>query len=110
MTSLFFPSISPEAGEPNNEVIPSKEFKYQLKSQILSGIKNEREICYTHKLAVLFSTERTLKIKLPYPPGFLMIANPTVSPRCVLLSYHPIVREHCLFSSLLQTIYPWQAG
>ena len=48
MTSLFYPSISPEAGEPNNEVIPSKEFKYQLKSQILSGIKNEREICYTH--------------------------------------------------------------
>jgi hypothetical protein len=48
MTSLFFPSISPEAGEPNNEAIPSKEFKYQLKSQILSGIKNEREICYTH--------------------------------------------------------------
>mgnify|MGYP000432154349 CR=1 FL=1 len=41
MTSLFFPSISPEAGEPNNEVIPSKEFKYQLKSQILSEIKNE---------------------------------------------------------------------
>ena len=53
MTSLFFPSISPEAGEPNNEVIPSKEFKYQLKSQILSGIKNEREMCYTH-LSVLF--------------------------------------------------------
>jgi len=49
MTSLFYPSISPEEGEPNNEVIPSKEFKYQLKSQILSGIKNEREICYTHK-------------------------------------------------------------
>ncbi|HQU94771.1 MAG TPA: hypothetical protein PLO39_01410 [Saprospiraceae bacterium] len=48
MTSLFYPSISPEAGEPNNEVIPSKEFKYQLKSQILSEIKNEREICYTH--------------------------------------------------------------
>jgi hypothetical protein len=52
MTSLFYPSISPEEGEPNNEVIPSKEFKYQLKSQILSGIKNEREICYTH-LSVL---------------------------------------------------------
>jgi hypothetical protein len=48
MTSLFYPSISPEAGEPNNEVIPSKEFKYQLKSQILREIKNEREICYTH--------------------------------------------------------------
>ena len=48
MTSLFFPSISPEAGEPNNEVIPSKEFKYQLKSQNLSGIKNERAICYKH--------------------------------------------------------------
>ena len=50
MTSLFYPSISPEEGEPNNEVIPSKEFKYQLKSQILCGIKNEREICYTHIL------------------------------------------------------------
>ena len=49
MTSLFFPSISPEAGEPNNEVIPSKEFKYQLKSQNLSGIKNERAVCYTHQ-------------------------------------------------------------
>ena len=48
MTSLFFPSISPEAGEPNNEVIPSKEFKYQLKSQILSEKKNERKICYIH--------------------------------------------------------------
>ena len=47
MTSLFFPSIYPEAGEPNNEAIPSKEFKYQLKSQILNGIKNEREISYT---------------------------------------------------------------
>jgi hypothetical protein len=50
MTSLFYPSISPEAEEPNNEVIPSKEFKYQLKNQILSGVKNEREICYTHGL------------------------------------------------------------
>ena len=50
MTSLFYHSISPEEGEPNNEVIPSKEFKYQLKSQILSGIKNEREICYTHSV------------------------------------------------------------
>ncbi|MCO5277341.1 MAG: hypothetical protein M9911_05080 [Saprospiraceae bacterium] len=48
MTSLFYPSISPEAGEPNNEVIPSKECKYQLKNQILSGIKYERGICYTH--------------------------------------------------------------
>ncbi len=52
MTSLFFPSISPEAGEPNNEVIPSKEFKYQLKSQILSVIKNKREICYTQALTL----------------------------------------------------------
>ena len=52
MTSLFFPSISLQAGEPNNEVIPSKEFKYQLNSQILSGIKNEREICYTHVLTL----------------------------------------------------------
>jgi hypothetical protein len=50
MTSLFYPSISPEEGEPNNEVIPSKEFKYQLKSQILSGIENEREICYTYNV------------------------------------------------------------
>ena len=48
MTSIFFPSISPEEGEPNNEVIPSKVFKYQLESQILSGIKNEREIYYSH--------------------------------------------------------------
>jgi|GEM_PF-814138 len=104
MTSLFFPSISPEAGEPNNEVIPSKEFKYQLKSQIL------REICYTHKIAVLFSTERPLRIKSPYPPGFLTTAKPTVSLRCVLLSYRPKVPEHCLFSNLLQTIYPWQVG
>ena len=47
MTSIFFPSISPEEGEPNNEVLPSKEFKYQLKSQTLSEIKNEGEICYT---------------------------------------------------------------
>jgi len=52
MTSLFFPSISPEAGEPNNEVIPSIVFSYQLKSQTMSGIKNEREICYTH-LAII---------------------------------------------------------
>jgi len=35
-------------GEPNNEVIPYKEFIYQLKSQALSGIKNGREICYTY--------------------------------------------------------------
>jgi hypothetical protein len=47
---LFFPSISPEAGEPNNEVIPSKELKYQLKSQILSEIKNEREIYFTNRI------------------------------------------------------------
>ena len=50
MTSLFHPSISLEEREPNNEVIPSKEFKYQLKSQILSEIKNERERCYTHRI------------------------------------------------------------
>jgi len=31
MTSLFYPTISPEAGEPNNEVIPSKEFKITIK-------------------------------------------------------------------------------
>ncbi|MCA0333809.1 MAG: hypothetical protein LCH44_07640 [Bacteroidetes bacterium] len=69
MTSLFYPSISPEEGEPNNEVIPSKEFKYQLKSQILSGIKNEREICYTHLFILLNSVSDislylcTLKLK-----------------------------------------------
>jgi hypothetical protein len=40
---IIFPLYLPEAGEPNNEAIPSKEFKYQLKSQILRGIKNERK-------------------------------------------------------------------
>jgi hypothetical protein len=35
--------------EPNNEAIPSKVFIYQLKSHTKIGIKNGREICYTHK-------------------------------------------------------------
>jgi hypothetical protein len=52
MTSLFFLSISPKAGEPNNEVIPSKEFKYQLKSQILSGIKKIRGKYVIHTMRV----------------------------------------------------------
>jgi hypothetical protein len=49
--SLAYISISNNSSkvrEPNNEVIPSKEFIYQLKSQTMSGIRNEREICYTH--------------------------------------------------------------
>jgi hypothetical protein len=60
---IIYPSISPEEGEPNNEVIPSKEFKYQLKSQILSEIKMKGKYvihtgaqfhkCYYKKLLLL---------------------------------------------------------
>ncbi|HQW95161.1 MAG TPA: hypothetical protein PLU58_05135, partial [Saprospiraceae bacterium] len=41
--------ISSKVKEPNNEAIPSKVFIYQLKSHTKIGIKNGREICYTHK-------------------------------------------------------------